>query len=327
MTIMKLTAHAPNTVTGFTSPVSATGPALDWPSVADLNEASRWRLRLARLAATAYTSDPGVAAVAVAGSTARGCADRHSDVELAVWWHEAPAADRRRQAAERMPEMAARRDFGYDVSLDAWSEDCTVLGVKVDVGHRTVTGFESILAAIAEGHDGSNALQHVAAELLVAIPLHGADLLGVWRRRVEPYPEALAISSVESQLRFGPHAWLVRLVERDDVLALAEIRVAAARSVLGVLLGLNRTYHPGHKWIARTIDAMAIRPPDLHARFRLVLTGPPDRAVHELGLLIDDTIGLVEQHLPQIDTARVRARVRTRTATWERPPPSVPTAG
>src|SRR5215831_17647677 len=76
---------------------------IDWPSVADLNEASRWRLRLAALAAPAYASDAGVAAVAVGGSTARGCADRHSDVELAVWWSHAPTDDQRRQAAERLP--------------------------------------------------------------------------------------------------------------------------------------------------------------------------------------------------------------------------------
>jgi hypothetical protein len=294
--------------------------------VADLDEASRWRLRLARLAAAAYTSDSGVAAVAVGGSTARGCADRHSDVELAVWWYDAPTADRRREAAERVPEMGARRDFGYDVPRHEWSEECAVLGVKLDVSHRMVSGFESLLAAIVDGHDGSAGLQHVAAELLVAIPLHGADLLDAWRRRVEPYPEALAVGSVESQLRFGPQAWLERLVERDDVLALAEIRVAAAKSVVGVLLGLNRTYHPGHKWIARTIDAMAIRPPDLATRLRLVLTGTPDSAVHELGLLIDDTVGLVEQHLPLIDTTSVRARVQTRGAVWERPPPGLQTA-
>lgn len=300
---------------------------VDWPSLADLNEASRWRLRLASLAAPAYASGPGVAAIAVGGSTARGCADHHSDVELAVWWHEPPTADQRRQAAERMPEMGARRDFGYDVSLDQWSEDCTVCGVKLDVSHRTVSGLESLLAAIVEGRDSATDRQHVAGELLIAVPLYGANLLDLWRRRLEPYPEQLAIALVESQLRFGPHAWLERLVERDEVLALAEIRVTAAKAVLGVLLGLNRTYHPGNKWIARTMDAMAIRPPDLYARFRHVLTSPPDSAIRELSRLIDDTIGLVEQHMPQIDTTEVRARVRTRPGVWELPPPRVLTAG
>lgn len=288
--------------------------------MADLNDASVWRLRLATLAAPAYATDAAVAAVAVGGSTARGCADRHSDVELAVWWHDAPTADQRREAAERMPEMGARRDFGYHDALDAWSEDCTVFGVKLDVSHRTVTGLERLLTAVVDGDDGSTERQHVVAELLDAIPLHGDDLVDRWRRRVEPYPETLAIALVRSQLRFGPHAWLERLVERDEVLALAEIRLAAARAILGVLLALNRTYHPGHKWIARTMDAMAIRPPDLHNRFRLVLTGPPDAAVRELRGLIEETVGLVERHLPQVGTAGVRARIRARGAVWEGPP-------
>ena len=287
--------------------------------MADLNDASVWRLRLATSVAPAYAMDAAVAAVAVGGSTARGCADRHSDVELAVWWHDTPTADQRRHAAERMPEMGARRDFGYDVALDAWSEDCTVFGVKLDIGHRTVAGMERLLTAVVDD-DGSTERQHVAAELLGAIPLHGDGLIDRWRRRVEPYPEALAIALVGSQLRFGPHAWLERLVERDEVLALAEIRVAAARAILGVLLALNRTYHPGHKWIARTMDAMAIRPPDLNSRFRLVLTGPPDAAVRELRGLIEETVGLVERHLPQVDTTGVRARIQTRGAVWDQPP-------
>jgi hypothetical protein len=48
----------------------------------------------------------------------------------------------------------------------------TSLSLRHRSGDRTVSGFESLLAAIVDGHDGSAELQHVAAELLVAIPLH-----------------------------------------------------------------------------------------------------------------------------------------------------------
>ena len=62
-----------------------------------MNAASRWRLSLSRLLAEHYAALPQVATVFVGGSTARGQADRFSDLELCVAWSSPPSeADRLR---------------------------------------------------------------------------------------------------------------------------------------------------------------------------------------------------------------------------------------
>src|SRR3954447_21450512 len=60
-----------------------------------MNDASEQRHALAAQIAAHYTASTQVAAVALAGSVARGWADHHSDIELDVYWAEPPTdADR-----------------------------------------------------------------------------------------------------------------------------------------------------------------------------------------------------------------------------------------
>lgn len=284
------------------------------------NPHSEWRLKLARTLAPAYISQPGVAAAAVCGSVARGWADRYSDVELAVWWHRVPTAEDRARCVRRIAESSERRDLGYKPDLDAWNEDFLASGMKVDVRHSTVDGQDRLLAQVVDAHDTSVAGQQSVAEVVHAVGLHGADLLDRWRQRADPYPDGLARAMVEANLRFGPNAWIERLAERDDVLPLAEISVTVVRAVFGVLLGLNRIYHPGYKWMDRTLASMTIRTTGLPVRVRTVLENPVRTRVAELERLVEDTIRLVEQEAPEIDTTAVRARVDTPARIWEGPP-------
>jgi len=265
-----------------------------------------------------------VAALAVGGSVARGWADRHSDIELVVWWRRAPTASARTGCAGGIPEVSERRDFGHRTDRDAWTEDFTVSGVKFDVTHRTIEGQDRVLAQVVDRFDTSVVRQQAVAEVESAIGIHGHEILERWRRRADPYPASLARAMVETHLRFGPNVWLDRLAERDEALPLAEISVTVATRVFGVLLGLNRRYHPGNKWMDRTLASLTVCPTDLRARIRAVLGGPARSRVVELQRLIEDTIALVERELPEIDTASVRARVQTPARVWNRPPPRLP---
>jgi predicted nucleotidyltransferase len=47
-----------------------------------MNEMSQWRQAIARRLASIYALNPRIAAVLVGGSTARGHANRYSDIEL-----------------------------------------------------------------------------------------------------------------------------------------------------------------------------------------------------------------------------------------------------
>jgi hypothetical protein len=66
-----------------------------------MNEATWWRESLGKSIAAAYTMDSKVAVVALGGSVARGWADRHSDIELFVFWYESPSDTDRLNAVSR----------------------------------------------------------------------------------------------------------------------------------------------------------------------------------------------------------------------------------
>jgi len=55
------------------------------------NAASQWRREIGETIGAAYAGNGKVAAVILGGSTARGHADRYSDIELGVFWHTPPA--------------------------------------------------------------------------------------------------------------------------------------------------------------------------------------------------------------------------------------------
>ena len=114
--------------------------------------ASGWRLQLARRIAAAYSPDPDVAAVEVGGSTARGTADRHSDVEIGVFWRAAPTVAARDAAYTRAGGTALQR-YPWDADIAEDAEEFLVAGVKVDVSHRSLAAVRARINRRRPIHD------------------------------------------------------------------------------------------------------------------------------------------------------------------------------
>ena len=102
------------------------------------------------------------------------------------------------------------------------------------------------------------------------------------------------------------------MAARGDLLYLMEQLVQAEKSVLGVLCALNRVYAP-HEWkrMDSVLNPLPIAPSDLSTRLRQVLRTEPIAAVAELGQLIDETLDLIDTHLPTIETAPIRTRLHS----------------
>ena len=82
-----------------------------------------------------------------------------------------------------------------------------------------------------------------------------------------------------------------------------------------VLLALNRRYFPTYKWLYRVLDEMIIKPKNIDQRLRQAFVLLPVEAITETQKLLLETLALVENHFPSIDTARVRKQLEyTRTA-------------
>jgi hypothetical protein len=292
----------------------------------DSHSHSRWRRALAEGFAVGYRGLPGVRAVLLTGSVARGLADRYSDVELAVFWDDPPSDGLRRQAAQVGGGVLVAC-HEHDEDNDEWADDVLVSGVEVQASHRTVAATERWLADVTTGFDPDLVKQDLIALIRYGVPLHGADLIRSWQRRTADYPPALGLAMVRAHLDFRS-AWQRRkLLDRGELVPLYADLVDTARNVVLVLLGLNRVYFPhlGFKWIPRLVDELTDAPAELAARLDAVFTAQPHEAVRTADALIEETLRLVRSRLPQAGAAEELALFRAGRPVWDGPPAAADT--
>jgi hypothetical protein len=298
-----------------------------------MNDASEWRRELARRIAPVYAAHPKVAAVILGGSAARGCADRFSDVELGIFWTALPADDERERLREqaggvegsfipnsgRYPPPDPRGAGGLErYYLGGGAAE----GFLVEVEHETVGGTEQCIGDVVERYDTSLSKQELIAVIQYGVPLAGQALVERWRARVSAYPDELARRMVREHLRVGPWGRKELYARRGEVLIVYEDLAWVGQRILLALMGLNRMYVPSDdfKWMERTIAAMPIAPPDLASRLSQVFHAEPVEGVRRLRAIMEETLSLVEAHLPEVDTAEARRQMRSWRDPWDHPP-------
>lgn len=271
-----------------------------------MNDASQKLLALAQKNAAIYLANPKVRAIGVSGSVARGQADAYSDIDMSIYYKELPSAEELKVAYEQNQGSDYRihdsdRKVGYVV------DQYFVQGVKCDVGHITIECFERDMDMVLEQCDPDNPLLNVMAGILDMEPLHGAKLIEQWKAKIANYPDKLAQGMVKKHLHFRG-VWFVNNygLKRDDVLFFTDELLQAVKNIIGVLLGLNRFYHPVNsvpfKGMDKFINKMAIAPNNLSFRLKQIFREEPQTAVKNLGELIEETFALVEKHMPEVDT-------------------------
>jgi len=287
-----------------------------------MKEASLWRYALAQQIASHYRANPKVTAVLVEGSVARGYADHFSDIDLAVFWAEPPTAQERRDIVTRAGG-SYRRPSPSHREVAGWETRTVREGVAIDVRHTTVQATEGLLAAVLEHADPRLAKQQRLAALRSALPLVNPPLITRWQQQAAAYPHELAVAMVREHLRFRPAWEQEQLAERHDVLVLYDSFCSIEKHILLVLLGLNRLYYPGLRWMDRLMEEMQVTPPNLSPRLKqlfAIVSIDPLAAVYQLHELIEETFILVETHLAAVDTRQARARFHERRKHWEHAP-------
>lgn len=135
-----------------------------------MNEASRWRIEVARFVAPIIAQNPKVQAIVLGGSASRGNADSYSDIEIGVFWELDP----------------------YDSVEDTWMDEWGIGGVKMDMRNLTVEGFERA---------DTTEFKHMAVSAIqYGMALHNSALLARWQARLTPYPKALGQALVRKNL-------------------------------------------------------------------------------------------------------------------------------
>jgi hypothetical protein len=285
-----------------------------------VNDATRWRLALAKEIGASYASNKNAQVVMVAGSVGRGSADRYSDVEVDVYYAEPPTEAERVAAVERCGgtlELLAQ-------DADEWEEQMSIGGFHAHTSTFLVATMERYLSEVVDHCALAPEAQTRLFSLQHGITLTGDDQVERWRAKAAAYPDGLQRAMLEENLQFGRFGHAAEmLASRDDVLALYEIFVETGRQLLGALLGLNRIYVPAPGYLKsmdETIGLMAVTPADLSGRLKRSFRIEPSAAVGELEALIEETLGLVETHLSAFDTAPYRTDLAKRRTPYDAPP-------
>lgn len=229
-------------------------------------------------------------------------------MEIGVFWCEIPPEPVRAALADNA-NLRNWRAFDGTSPVSGIEEDAD--GIEIDLVHMGTAAVERVLHDVVDRADASLDKQALVATIRDGIPLHGEALLKNWRELTEPCPQAVRLAMVTDHLVFRPHTWLEMLADRRDLLPLHELLCRIEDAILGILRGVNGTYPESitPKWIRRQSGRLSNAPDDLANRFERMLTGDPDAAVQDARRLIDETLTLVERHLPEIDTTRVRSRI------------------
>ena len=294
-----------------------------------MNKASKWRYDFARAVSPVYAANPQVAAVILGGSTARGHADRYSDIELGVFWNQ-PPTDAERQAAAEAIDGDLGRLFPYDPVEEVWSDDYFLgrasrekpkSGVLLEVGHYTVDYVGRTFDAVLRRHDPDAGKLNFVSGIVDSVPLHNSGLVQEWKARAALYPYGLTLAVVRRYAQID-HFWRSEmwLARGENLTMLYESFVHAQQKMLHVLLGLNNVYYFKFKWLDVVAGRLEHKPPDLVTRLRRVYQVPPAAGAREVAALVEETYDLIERQLPEIDVDRLRTVFRYRRPQWEQAP-------
>ena len=286
-----------------------------------MNEASQWRLDLAREIALGYTENPKVAALVVAGSVGRGNADRYSDIELDVYWCE-PPSDQDRMAPIVRAQGKVEIFWPYSAEEEEWGEEYDVSGVKVGISSFLTSSIDRWLTDVLEHDDTSILKQMRLAAIQHCIPLHGTPTIAAWQSKATNYGASLKRAIISEYLAdevFG--AWYGRhmLAARDDRIMLYDLFCRVEKCIVGTLLGLNQIYlaNPSFKWMDDTIAQMTHKPHNLAGRLKRAFSMDPPAGVAELDKLLAETLALIETHLPAMDLTEFKVQLRRQRAVVE----------
>lgn len=266
------------------------------------------RVELARRAAGAIVDaglDPAV--IFIGGSVAEGIAGEGSDIDLICYFDEVPDRSRFQAALAGVGAVLTRPSFEGETGF---SDSYEIEGVELQTGGTRTQRIESLLDEVLRGEHVGRPITKAVSGLLHGLPLHGEARFEGWRARAAAYPDELRRKAVIHHLRFFP-IWSVDrfLVPRDALHFRMQMRLEVCFNVLGVLSALNRVYFTDFQFkrLRAHVAGLALAPPGLADRLeRSLELRESYRSLSDLRALVAETVALVEQEMPDVDTAQAR---------------------
>lgn len=263
---------------------------------------------LARVVA-ALATVPGIRAVALGGSRARGTATAHSDYDIGLYYDPGTPLDLAalRRAVTSLDDAGPRAEVTAIGSWGPWINGggwLTIAGRRVDLLYRDLARVQEVIddccagriaVVYQPGHPHAFVSAIYMGEVACCRVLSDPDgrLAGLVGRTA-PYPAALGAALLQ---RFGWEAAFAlanarKALDRGDVAYLAGCAFRAVACLCQALFALNGRYLINEKGAVAEADGFERRPPALRRRieaaFRDLGAGDAAAALAALDALVAD---------------------------------------
>jgi predicted nucleotidyltransferase len=202
---------------------------------------------------------PGIRAVVLGGSYARGRAQPGSDIDLGLLYSETapfsiPSVRELAEVVNDTPGPVVTDFYGWGpwVNGGAW---LTIGGQRVDFVYRSIEHVERVIAEAEAGRYELDYTQQppfgffsgtYLGEVAVCVPLFDPEArLDVLKRQVADYPETLRRAVVQDylwQAEFGLAAFAPKCAARSDTYGTAGCLTRAVNQLVLTLFAWNRRY-------------------------------------------------------------------------------------
>ena len=268
---------------------------------------------------------PGIRAVVLGGSYARGRAHATSDIDLGILYSDAAPffVDTVRDLAEDVndtpgPVVTSFYEWGPWVNGGAW---LTVGGQRVDFIYRSLEHLQRVIADAEAGRYELDYAQQppfgffgptYLGEVVVCIPLFDPEgQVELLKRRVEDYPDALRQAVVQDYLwaaEFGLAAFASKFAARADAYGTGACLGRAVNQLVLVLFALNRRYPINDKTALAEAAEFDRAPREFRTRVQDTL-GHLGNTAAELNAAVD-SIGLMVREVVELAEGQYRPRFR-----------------
>jgi len=268
-----------------------------------VNAETEYLRALAGRVVEATASRIPIRAALLAGSAARGNADRFSDIDLLFYVDEVPTSEAITQVGEAVGGIEPLKRHE---PTDHWNgEEFRLDGVRTEISFTTVEHIEWELDQLLDELDDiASPSQKLLSGLAEGLPLYGEPLIELWQKRLRDYPEPFRREMIVRHWNFFP-LWYYgeAMARRDSELWRLDVLLEGAFNLLGVLAGLNRLYFARFE-LKRTRDLaakMELAPPSLADRIEALFRLSPHEAAQSFGVLVEETRQLVAHELPDLE--------------------------
>lgn len=272
-----------------------------------MNEISKAGITLARRSYIRFKT-PDLISVILTGSAAKGYADDYSDLDT-ILIYKNPLSN---EEFERIVKEAKESGGGlYNGNPEqGFSVYYFIEGIKCDFGFGNQSETQKLFSEVTEESDEPvDLIKHLQVSGFIdGVMLFDKNWLQPLIDKARDMPSALKQKLIRQHLKFLPKwAFEKMAVERNDILFYNECIMEDISNMIAILCGLNGIYHPGKlKGAEFTINKMKIKPVNFTGRYKNIFKLNGYEASEELYKLINETLELIDRHMPEVSTDRTR---------------------